>query len=134
MTKVRQAVKRDATGLARNWTTLSPSLILASYDGMLVAAIPEARSCGEDDLAQVFTEKTVRRFGVPAGRKTPLPIDFILEVVDEGEPDGVWPFRELVGTLMYLLLTRRNPTSRAVAKFAHVPKQKHWKAGRGILE
>ena len=37
-------VKRDVTGFARTWASLSPSIILASYDGTLVVTIPETRS------------------------------------------------------------------------------------------
>ena len=55
----------------------------------------------------------------------------------EDEFDGVWPFRELVGSLMWLANQTRPDISnavRAVARFAHAPKHKHWKAARGILE
>ena len=43
-----------------------------------------------------FTKKTVNQFGVTTGRNTPLSSDVFLEECDENEPDGVWPFRELV--------------------------------------
>ena len=43
-----------------------------------------------------FTEKTINQFSVTAGRNTPLSTDVVLEEFDENEPDGVWPFRELV--------------------------------------
>ena len=84
-----------------------------------------------------FTEKTVKQFGVTAGRNTPLSTDVFLEEFDEDEPDGVWPFRELVGSLMWLSNQTRPDISnavRSVARYAHAPKLKHWKAARGILE
>ena len=80
---------------------------------------------------------TVNQFGVTAGRNTPLSTDVCLETFDEDEPDGVWPFREFVGSLMRLAnQTRPDITNavRAVARFVHVPKLKHWKAARGVLE
>ena len=104
---------------------------------MLVATIPGTRS----DLLTIsqmpFTEKTVNQFGVTAGMNTPLSTDVFLEEFDENEPDGMWPFRELVGTLMWLANQTRPDISnavRAVARFAHIPKLKHWEAAGGILE
>ena len=82
-------------------------------------------------------EKTVKQLDATACRNTPLSTDAFLEEVDEDEPDGVWPFRELVGSLMWLANQTRPDISnavRAVARFAHAPKHKHWKAARGILE
>ena len=72
-----------------------------------------------------FTEKTVNQFGVTAGRNTPLSPDIFLEEFDDNEPDGVWPFHELVGSLMWLANQTRPDISnavRAVARFAHAPK------------
>ena len=78
-----------------------------------------------------FTEKTVNQFGATAARNTPPSTDVFLEAFDENEPDGVWPFRELVGSLMRLANQTRPDISnavRAVARFAHTPKLKHWEA------
>ena len=90
-----------------------------------------------DDLTEVLCGETFKQFGVTAGRNTPLSTDSFLEESDEDEPDGVWPFRELVGSLMWLTNQTRPDISnvvRAVARFAHASKHKHWKAARGILE
>ena len=46
------------------------------------------------------TEKTVNQFGVTAGRNSLLSTDVFLGEFDANEPDGVWPFRELVRNLM----------------------------------
>ena len=75
-----------------------------------------------------FTEKTVNQFDMTAGRNTPLSTDVILEEFDENEPNGVWPFSELVGSLMWLANQTRPDISnavRAVARFADTPKLKH---------
>ena len=76
-----------------------------------------------------FAEKTVKQFGVTAGMNTPLSTDAFLEEFDQDEHDGVWPFREQVGSLMWLANQTRPDTLnsvRAVARFAHAPKHKHW--------
>ena len=47
------------------------------------------------------------------------------------------PIRELVGSLMWLANQTRPDISNAVgvvARFAHSPKKKYWKAARGIVE
>ena len=78
-----------------------------------------------------------KKFGVIAGRNTPLPIDVFVEEFDEDEPDGVWPLRELVRSLMWLANQTRPDISKAVkavARFANAPHKKHWKAARGIWE
>ena len=79
----------------------------------------------------------MKQFGVTTGRNTPLSTDAFLEEFDEDEIDGVWPFRELVGSLMWLANQTRPDISnavRAVARFAHALKHKHWKAARGVWE
>ena len=44
--------------------------------------------------------KTVNQFGLTAGRNSLLSTDVFLGEFDANEPDGVWPFRELVRNLM----------------------------------
>ena len=71
-----------------------------------------------------------------AGRNTPLSSDIFLEVFDEEEPTGAWPYRELVGGLLWLSNQTRPDISnavRAVARYMHAPKLKHWLATREIL-
>ena len=67
-----------------------------------------------------------------AGRNTPLSTDAFVEQFDEDEPDGVWPFREMLGSLMWLNNQTRSDISnavRAVARFSHAPEHKHRKTG-----
>ena len=86
---------------------------------------------------QAFAENTATKFGVCSGRATPLPTDLKLENFDEDEPQGDWPFRELVGCLMWLANQTRPDVAnaiRAVARYSNSPKEIHWKAAIGILE
>ena len=80
----------------------------------MFVTIPGTRSQGFDGSQMSFTEKTVNQFGVTAGRDTPLSTDVFLEEFDENEPDGVWPSRELVGSLMWLANQTRPDISNAV--------------------
>ena len=73
----------------------------------------------------LFMEKTIKQFGSTAGRNTPLPTDVSLEEFHD-EPDGVWPFHEQVGSLMWLANQTRPDISkavRAVARSAHTPSK-----------
>ena len=48
-----------------------------------------------------------------------------------------WPFRELVGSLMWLSVSTSPDISnavRAVARYCTAPRAFHWKAALGILE
>ena len=83
------------------------------------------------------TEKRITQYGVTAVRNTPLSTDIFLQDYDENEAGGAWPFRELVGSLMWLAHQSRPDISnvfRAVSGFSRNPKQRYWKAARGILE
>ena len=80
-----------------------------------------------DDLTEEFNGENSQAIGVTAGRNTPLPTGVFLDEFNEDEPDGVWPFRELVGSLMWHTYQARPDISnaaRTVARFAHAPKQK----------
>ena len=49
---------------------------------------------------QAFAENTALKFGVSSGRRNPLEKGLKLEEFDATEPEGGWPFREMVGCLM----------------------------------
>ena len=61
----------------------------------------------------------------------------MLEEFDENEPVGDWPFRELVGCLMWLA-NQTGPdianAVRAVARYANKPREVQWRTAIGILE
>ena len=55
---------------------------------------------------------------------------------DVDEPDVLFPFRELIGALLWIaLLTRPDIANvvRAVARYCSAPKLIHWKAARRVL-
>ena len=55
---------------------------------------------------------------------------------EEGEPKGDWPYREAVGSLMWLSTMTRPGISnavRAVARHSHNPTDRHWKVVLTIM-
>ena len=59
-----------------------------------------------------------------------------MEDFSEDDETEDWPFRELVGSLMWLSVSTRPDISnavRSVARYSSAPKAIHWKAALGIL-
>ena len=70
-------------------------------------------------------------------QSVPLRVGVKLEAFDEDERVENWPFRELVGSLMWLSISTRLDifnTVPAVARYCTAPRAIHWKAALGILE
>ena len=85
---------------------------------------------------QAFAENTALKFGVSSGRRNLLEKGLKLEEFDATEPEGDWPFRELVGCLMWLANQTRPDianAARAVARFTNSPRGIHWKTAVGIF-
>ena len=69
-------------------------------------------------------------------QSVPLKVGVKLEVFYENEETESWPFRELVGGLMWLAISTRLDISnavRSVARYCSAPKAVHWKSALGIL-
>ena len=85
---------------------------------------------------QAFAENTAARFDISSGRNTPLSTGLKLEEFDKNEPVGDWPFRELVGCLMWLANQTRPDIAnavRVVARYANQPREVHWRTAIGII-
>ena len=73
----------------------------------------------------------VEKYGEKDGKSIPLPAGMRLGGLDENETTGNWPFRELVGPLMWLSTQTRPDIAnavRAVARYYAAPKHVHWQA------
>ena len=82
-----------------------------------------------------FVETLLRRFPVEGVRDTPSS-SLDLDARREDEPTGNWPYRQVVGSLMWLAnMTRPDIANavRAVARHAHNPSERHWRAVQRIL-
>ena len=83
-----------------------------------------------------FVESMLNRFGGNSSSDIPATPGVELGPREEGEPEGDWPYREAVGSLMWLSTMTRpdisNPV-RAVAPHSHNPTDRHWKAVLKIM-
>ena len=85
---------------------------------------------------QAFAEQLADEYGMRYGRSAPLSIGTKLADFDKNEASGNWPFRELIGSLMWLSTQTRPDISdvvRAAARYCAAPKYVHWKAALSIL-
>ena len=72
---------------------------------------------------QTFAEQLADEHGIEFGKSVPLPVGTKLAKFDKDEAPGNWPFRELVGSLMWLSTQTRSDISnavRAVARYASI--------------
>ena len=86
---------------------------------------------------KAFIESMLNRFGVNSSSDIPATPGVELGPREEGEPGGDWPYREAVGSLMWLSTMTRPDISnavRAVARHSHNPTERHWRAVLKIME
>ena len=79
----------------------------------------------------------MKKFCLTSTQSVPLRVGVKLEEFDEDEKVGNWPFRESVGSLMWLSISTRPDIAnavRAVARYCTAPRAIHWKAALSILE
>ena len=85
---------------------------------------------------QSFAEELVNKFDVISVQNILLRVGLKLDEFDVGEKTENSPFRELVGGLMWLAISRRPDISNAVqsvARYCSTPKGIHWEAALDIL-
>ena len=95
------------------------------------------REAGRLTISQeTYTKELGERFGVEWGGSIPLPASWRLWDFDVNEPNVEFPFRKLIGSLLWIaLLTRPDIANavRALARYCSAPKLIHWKAALSIL-
>ena len=78
----------------------------------------------------------MKKSRVTSVQSVPLRVRVKLEEFGEDDENESWPFRELVGGLMWLAISTRPDISNAARSFVRycsTPKDIHWKAAIGIL-
>ena len=86
---------------------------------------------------QTFAEHLTSKYGVEYGKSVPLPVGTKLPKFNKNEAPGHSPFRELVGSLMWLATKARPGSSnavRAVVRYCSAPMFVHWRESPGIAE
>ena len=94
------------------------------------------REAGRTISQQTYTEELGEKYGVEWGNGIPIPTTWRLWDFDVDETNVLFPFRELIGAVLWIaLLTRPDIANavRAVAKYCSAPKLIHRKAARSIL-
>ena len=103
--------------------------ILTWYTG---CAFKRHWELGTPEIAQkAFVESVLNRFGVSSSSEIPATPGVELGPKEEGEPKWGLPYKEAVGSLMWLSTMTRPHISnavRAVARHYHNPTGRHWKA------
>ena len=85
---------------------------------------------------QSFSEELVNKFRVTSVQSVPLKAGVKLEDFGEDEETESWPFRELVGGLMWLAISTRPDISnavRSVARYCSALEAVRWKSALGVL-
>ena len=78
---------------------------------------------------KTFAGSLVEKFGVADVKSIPMPIGIHLEEFSRDEPVETWPFRELIGSVMWLATQTRLDISnavRAVARYCAGPREIRW--------
>ena len=90
-----------------------------------------------DDISIAFVDKMLERFDVRTDRNIQASPIVKLDEFDPDESGSNGRFREAVGSLMWVAHQTRPDIAnavRAVARYCHAPKHKHWIAVGSILE
>ena len=84
----------------------------------------------------MFAEELAQEYQVEKGKSIPMGLGVNLDDFQQDEEPTRMPFRELVGSLMWLATQIRPDTSnavRAVARYCASPRMIHWHAALKIL-
>jgi hypothetical protein len=90
-------------------------------------------------VQQKYAEDVVARFGMADSKPNVVPLNPSVKLSREVDPEqdtSTYPYREVVGSLMYLSVCTRPDISQAVgalARFMSAPQKQHWEAAKGLL-
>ena len=94
------------------------------------------REAGTIEIShESYNRGVLERFNISHNRSIPTSLANDNRSLTEDEEAGDVPFREVVGSLMWIASQTRPDTSnavRAVMGHSHEPKRSHWKAAYGI--
>lgn len=88
---------------------------------------------------QKYTEELLEKYGMQDAKATKMPLKTATKLTKEdGEllDTSLFPYRALVGGLMYLAVCTRPDISQSVgalARYMSEPRKPHWEAAKGVL-
>ena len=85
-----------------------------------------------------MTRELVAKYGLMEGKPRALPMSTATKLTEEGEvlDPAVYPYRQLVGSLLYLSVTSRpdiSYTVGALSRYMARPTMQHWQTAKGLL-
>ena len=78
-----------------------------------------------DDIPENVADELVKKFCATSIQSVPLRVGVKLQGFDEHERVENWPFRELVGSLMWLSISTRPDIGNAVRAVARYSAESH---------
>ena len=82
-----------------------------------------------------YAQKVIDRFGMTSARGLPTPLDADVDFTQPAAP-CTEPYREAIGSLMYLMVGTRPDLAYAIgtlAKFVETPSELHWAAVKRVI-
>ena len=96
------------------------------------------REAGTIEISQKsYIRSVIERFNICRTSSIPASLANDNRSLKEDEGAGDAPFREVMGSLMWIASQTRPDISnavRSVARYSHEPQRTHWKAARKILK
>ena len=130
-------LKRLAEYLLQELGNLLPAKNLGEVNFFLGYAFRRDREAGTIEISQEsYIRSVLERFNICRTSSIPASPANNYRSVKEDVEAGDVPFREVVGSLMWIANQTRPDISnavRAVARHPHEPKKSHWKAAQKIL-
>lgn len=115
----------------------TPTKNMGEVKFFLGCAFMRDREAGTIEISQeIYIRSVLERFNICRTSSIPASLANENRSLMEDEGAGDVPFREVVGSLMWIANQTRPDISnavRAVARHSHEPKKSHWKAAQKIL-
>ena len=107
--------KKRCDQFGRNVDQMVPVKNLGGLRSYLGYFYEKDREKGVLKISQrTFAEQLAKEYGIEFGKNVALPVGTKLAKFDKDDPPGNWPFRELVGSIMWLSTQTRPDISNAV--------------------
>ena len=121
----------------RNFARFSPSTISDPLPGIQDALSSSSDGKSIKIVQTALIDKIIERFNIQTTAPTPALSGRQLRPKEESEQGEEWPYRQAVGSVMWVATMSRPDIANAVrevTRHAHDPSRKHWDAVKRILK